>query len=213
MKKKYCAGKPMRSGQDPVCRPGRRAVLLVSLLLVLTMAVGGTVAFLAARTEQKTNTFTPSRVASQVIEEHFDGEVKSDAAVRNTGDTTAYIRAAVSITWMQGTDAASQTITARSPREGVDYTISYLADTGWLRGDDGFWYHQSPVAPGESTGVLIGGCHLLPGAEVPQGHHLSVEIVASAIQSSPETVVENVWHVTVTDGRITAAPGSEVTGG
>ena len=40
MKKEYCAGKPMRSGQDPVCRPGRRAVLLVSLLLVLTMAVG-----------------------------------------------------------------------------------------------------------------------------------------------------------------------------
>ena len=149
MKKKYCAGKPMRSGQDPVCRPGRRAVLLVSLLLVLTMAVGGTVAFLAARTEQKTNTFAPSRVASQVIEEHFDGEVKSDAAVRNTGDTTAYIRAAVSITWMQDTDAASQTITARSPREGVDYTISYLADTGWLRGDDGFWYHQTPVAPGK----------------------------------------------------------------
>lgn len=51
------------------------------------------------------------------------------------------------------------------------------------------------------------------GRRCPQGHHLSVEIVASAIQSSPETVVENVWHVTVTDGRITAAPGSEVTGG
>lgn len=87
MKKKYCSRQTYAgSGQDPVCRPGRRAVLLVSLLLVLTMTVGGTIAFLAARTEQKTNTFAPSRVASQVIEEHFDGEVKSNAAVRNTGD-------------------------------------------------------------------------------------------------------------------------------
>ena len=61
--------------------------------------------------------------------------------------------------------------------------------------------------------MLIDECKLLENASVPDGYHLSVEIVASAIQSAPDSVVQNMWHVTVENGKITGVNGSEVTEG
>ena len=189
----------------------RFVTLLVSLLLVLSFAVGGTLAFIMTETSGKKNTFTPAQVSCKVNED-FNGAVKSSVTVENTGETDAYIRAAVSITWMKNEDASDQTVAARVPAEGVDYDIAYLENTGWMKGGDGYWYYQTPVAPGADTGVLIRECRQLAGANVPQGYHLSVEIVASAIQSSPAAAVTENWHVTLDGDRIVSAQGNEVTG-
>lgn len=123
-----------------------------------------------------------------------------------------YIRAAVNITWMKDADASDQTVTARTPQNGTDYDITYLVNTGWIEGTDGYWYYQSPVVPGANTGTLIENCTQLATANVPEGYHLSVEIVASAIQSSPETVVLAEWKVALEDGKIVSANGSGVSG-
>ena len=42
--------------------------------------------------------------------------------------------------------------------------------------------------------------------KAPEGYLLSVEILASAIQSEPSSVVAEQWGVTVTDGNITDVP-------
>ena len=208
------SGKHSRRDPKRVQRRRQRLfiTLLVSLLLVFGIAVGGTVAFITTQTENKTNTFSPARVSCEVTEE-FNGTQKSDVAVKNTGNTDAYVRATVNITWMKNNDAGDQTVTARVPQAGVDYTITYREDTGWIKGTDGYWYYQTPIAPGAVTNILIGSCEQLEGAKVPDGYHLSVEIVASAIQSSPTTVASTEWKVPIdNDGKIVSANGSGVTG-
>lgn len=217
MKNEQYAGKFLQSEHKQLRRPKRLATLLVSLLLVLGVAVGGTVAFLSTRTDSKENTFTPSKVTCEVTET-FKNNVKSNVAVQNTGDTTAFIRAAINVTWMKneeaGTEynAADQTVSAKVPLKGTDYSITFAKNTNWIRGADGYYYYKLPVDPQVSTGVLIEECKLQENASVPDGYHLSVEIVASAIQSAPDSVVQDMWHVTVANGIITSANGSEVMG-
>lgn len=212
MKNEQYDGKYLQSEHKQLRRPKRLATLLVSLLLVLGVAVGGTVAFLSTRTGSKVNTFTPSEVTCEVTET-FENNVKSQVAVKNTGDTTAFIRAAINVTWMSNQDAANQTVSAKVPVKDTDYSITFAQNTNWIKGADGYYYYQLPVDPQGSTGELIKECKLLENASVPDGYHLSVEIVASAIQSAPDSVVQSMWHVTVANGIITSANGSEVTGG
>ena len=192
-------------------RQGHLVALLASLLLVLGAAVGGTLAFIMTASEEKTNTFTPAQISCDVMEE-FDGTVKRNAAVKNTGGTEAYIRAAVNVTWMKDENASGQTITAKVPQADVDYELIFHTDTGWIKGADGYWYYQTPVAPGAVTAAFVRECRQLEGANVPQGYHLSVEIVASAIQSSPEKAVTQQWNVTLEGNKIVSANGNEVTG-
>lgn len=211
MKNEQYDGKYLQSEHKQLRRPKRLATLLVSLLLVLGVAVGGTVAFLSTRTDSKENTFTPSKVTCEVTET-FNNNVKSQVAVKNTGDTTAFIRAAINVTWMSNKDAADQTVSSKVPVKNTDYSIQLADNTNWIQGADGYYYYQLPVKPQDSTEVLIEECKLQNNASVPDGYHLSVEIVASAIQSVPDSVVQSMWHVTVADGKITSANGSEVTG-
>ena len=64
--------------------------------------------------------------------------------------------------------------------------------------------------------MLIEKCKLQNNASVPDGYHLSVEIVASAIQSVPEAAVKAAWGENFSinaDGSLNVpANGSEVTG-
>ena len=212
MKNEQYDGKYLQSEHKQLRRPKRLATLLVSLVLVLGVAVGGTVAFLSTRTDSKENTFTPSKVTCEVTET-FNKNVKSNVAVRNTGDTTAFIRAAINVTWMSNQDAANQTVSAKVPVKDTDYSIKLADNTNWIQGADGYYYYQLPVKPQDSTKMLIEECKLQNNASVPDGYHLSVEIVASAIQSAPDSVVQSMWHVTVENGIITGAKGSEVMGG
>ena len=64
-------------------------------------------------------------------------------------------------------------------------------------------YFKSPVAPQGSTKALIAECKPTETPNVPAGCRLSVEIVASAIQASPASVVEDNWNVKVTGSEVT----------
>jgi len=169
------------------------AVLIPALALLLTLSVGGTVAFLVAKGNPVRNEFTPSKVSCQVIEDEFDHTTKENVTIKNTGDTQAYIRAAIVVTWQD----ASGNVYAGKPEEDKDYTIM-LNTTDWVMGGDGFYYHKTPVAKGTSTKVLIQTC--APVVEnTPEGYGLNVEILGSAIQSVPTSVVTSVWSSGVSD--------------
>ena len=185
--------------------------LLASALLILGLAVGGTIAFITVITGRNTNSFEPGQVSCQVTED-FDGTTTSNVAVTNTGNTDAFIRAKVNVTCMKDVNSGDQTVSALAPKAGTDYAITYLTDTGWIEGGDGYWYYQSPVAPGAGTGTLIGECTQISTINAPEGYHLSVEILASSIQSSPEKAVSLEWGVTLEEGKIVSANGSGVMG-
>ena len=94
----------------------KSAALLVSLLLLLSVTVGGTIAFLMDDDGPLVNLFNPSQVTTNVVET-IDGTTKKDVKIQNTGDTDAWIRAAVVITWQ---DSAGN-VYGQLPVEGEDY--------------------------------------------------------------------------------------------
>lgn len=174
----------------------------VLLILAVVLAIGGTLAYIIANTASVENKFTPGEVRCEV-EETFKNNVKSDVKIKNTGNTAAYIRATYVVTWQKD----DGTVNGKMPVVGTDYTIEFAENSGWkLIGD--YWYYTSPVAASGETGVLIASCKLAEGAAVPTGYHLSVEIIASAIQSEPASVVAEKWHVAVDNGEITGAAAS-----
>lgn len=174
-------------------------ILLLTIFLIATVTVGGTFAYLATSTALVTNTFTPAKVASEVVESPFNGQVKEHVKVTNKGNTEAYIRAAIVITWKS--EGNENTVSAIKPVENTDYImkLNIGADGGWFKGVDGFYYHKNPVnhtGSASSTSDLIIKCEPITG-RVPEGYELSVEIIASAIQSTPAHVVEDQWNVEV----------------
>lgn len=180
----------------------------VLLILAVVLAIGGTLAYIIANTVSVENKFTPGEVRCEVLEDfdkitNFDKITKSNVRIKNTGNTAAYIRATYVVTWQK----EDGTVNGKMPVVGTDYTIVFAENSGWkLIGD--YWYYTSPVAAGGETGVLIASCNLAEGAAVPTGYHLSVEIIASAIQSEPASVVAEKWHVAVDNGKITGAAAS-----
>ncbi len=184
--------------------------LLASLLLVVGVTVGGTLAYIVADSGPVENTFTPS-VVTTYVEEDIESNVKKDVKIKNTGDTTAYIRAAVVVTWQ---DEAGNVL-GEKPVENEDYTIDYVLASGWVQGADGFYYWTSPVLSDDEdseecyTGVLINSCAPVED-KTPDGYSLAVEIIGSGIQSVPDTVVTEEWSSgvsSVNDGKLTIKEG------
>lgn len=197
-----------RNGQRKSRRKTKKVnALLLSLLLILCVSVGGTVAYLIHSSNPVVNTFTPSKITTD-IEEELDGDVKSNVKVKNTGDTEAYIRSVVVITW-QDKDGnvygqipkACMVSTCDHASCGADYAIQYNLVTsgeGWIKSSDGFYYWTKPVlsqaenSENCTTGTLITTCKPLKDAPA-DGYYLNVEIIGSGIQSKPTSVVTSNW--------------------
>lgn len=188
----------------------RKSILITSVALLLLVAVGTTIAYVFTKTDPVENKFDPSKVSCAVVENGNDpvssGNVpvssKTNVQIKNTGDTDAYIRVAVVVNWMS-TDGTK--VWASKPVENTDYTIRYAENTGWEKGSDGYWYYTKPVPPTEGsnlTDILINEAKVLKPAPL-DGYYLSIEIVASALQAKPASVVTSQWGVTVAnDGSI-----------
>ena len=162
-------------------RINKKVILLaVSLVLILSAAIGGTVAYLIDQTGSITNTFTPANVTPRIDEKFPNQSVKNDVQITNSGDIPAYIRVKVVVTWKKGND-----VYGVAPARGTDYTWTMPENSKWfLKG--GFYYYSEPVA-----------------GRAPEGYSLSVDIHAQAIQAEPTTAVISAWGVTVgADGTI-----------
>ena len=172
----------------------KRVATVVALCLCIALCgVGGTVAYLISRTDPLENTFVPARVTCEV-EESFSNGVKSDVKVRNTGDVNAYIRATVVATFVSDDNK----VYSNPPVEGVHYSVSWSNDK-WKKGTDGFWYYTNAVAPNSATTNLIEeACEI----SAPDGYRLSIQIIATAIQSEPDAAVQNAWGITPVSGTI-----------
>lgn len=170
---------------------------LVALVLIIGAVVGGTLAYLAARTDAIVNTFNPAKV-DITVEENFKGSTKKDVKITNTGDTEVYIRATYVVTWKD----AAENVYPEQPQPEDDYTIGLNPDGGWYH-FNGYYYYTYPVASGASTGVLIDECAPVAG-KAPEGYTLSVNVLASAIQSVPAEAVGQAWGVSIAPGSVTA---------
>lgn len=177
-----------KSGRHGI-RMNRTAVLLIAVILLISTAVGSTVAFLATKTEPVENSFEYANVSCKVTQNcDTDGSI---VQVKNTGTISAYIRAAVVANWMD----VDGNIAASVP-EGYSYDLT-CSSGSWVQGKDGFFYYLLPVAPDASTeGNLLTCTVTCP--ETPE-YTLSVEVLAEAIQSTPASAVNEAWSAAVDD--------------
>lgn len=184
----------MKNGKHAAPRGMKRSlVLVVSLLALLLVVAGGTLAWLTAQ-DSVSNTFTPAHVTCDV-EETFNGTAKSNVSIKNTSDIPVYIRASIIVTWKD----FSGNVYGQLPVADTDYTIGY--GTGWTRQGD-YWYCNSEVAVGTNTPELISRCTEVAGKAPAENYRLSVEIIAEAIQSQPDRAVADAWNVTVSNGML-----------
>ena len=186
----------------------KKALLTMSVALLLAVVVGTTLAYILTNTDSVENTFKPSKVSCAVVEDggdpvaagtHNTGTEKKDVQIKNIGDTDAYIRVAVVVNWMS---ADGTRVWATKPVEGTDYSITYATGTGWEKGSDGYWYYTQsvPATDGSNlTGILIENATQLvdkgPVGTDNTQYYLSVEIVASAIQAEGvgATSAQDAW--------------------
>ena len=176
-----------KSGRHGI-RMNRTAVLLIAIILLISTAVGSTVAFLATKTEPVENSFEYANVSCEVTQ-NCDTDGSGIVQVKNTGTISAYIRAAVVANWID----ADGNIAASVP-EGYSYDLT-CSSGSWAQGNDGFFYYLLPVAPGALTeGSLLTCTVTCP--ENPE-YTLSVEVLAEAIQSTPASAVNEAWSAAV----------------
>lgn len=168
-------------------RSGKSVALLVSLLLILTVTIGGTIAFLMDSDGPLQNLFNPSEVTTYV-DETLDGATKKDVKIQNTGDTEAWIRVAVVVTW-QDKDG---NVYGQAPVAETNYT-AWTPGKDWLAGDDDFYYYKYPIAAGATTANALISSIAPVGNPPAEGYYLTVEIIGSGIQSKPANVFNTEW--------------------
>lgn len=159
------------------------ASIIVALFLFIGIATPITYAYLQDSTPAVTNTFTPGKVATVIVETFEDNE-KTDVKVKNTENVPAYIRVALVINWVD----AEGNYAAEAPVLGEDYEL-VINDTDWFE-KGGYYYHTEPVEPYDETLPLINSAKPLKKKE---GYSLSIEILGSGIQSTPKDAVKEVW--------------------
>lgn len=186
--------------RKPNIRLNRTAVLIMAVLLLLGSAVGSTVAFLIDKTAPVENSFEYAKVSCEVTE-NFTNNKKDNVQVKNTGTTDAYIRATYVVNWVdeQGNIAAAVP-------ESYSYSVTENPGNSWKKGSDGYFYYTSPVAPSASTEGSLLTCTV----KYPNNpeYTLSVEILAEAIQSTPDNAVQEAWGVSISQGSVTAYSGN-----
>lgn len=172
----------------------RAALLVLSLVMILSVSVGGTLAYLIAQSETKTNVFQPGEVTTDTPEDFKDGQTeKKNVAVKNTGNVEVYLRAQIVINWVKDVTVdgeKKQEVLAVKPVEGTDYTLTTPVGGNWSKSGD-FYYYSKPVKAGATTDYLIDSCTLRHNG--PDGSHLQVTILTQAVQKEAFNGTDSPW--------------------
>lgn len=176
----------MKFGKNAAHGGAKRSLVLVVSVLALVLAVaGGTLAWLVANSGPVTNTFTPATVSCKV-EETFKNNVKSNVNVKNTSNIDAYLRVKL-VTYRVNDDGQHIGGTAEIP--------TFTPGKNWVKHGD-FYYYTLPVAPdGTPAANLIDTITLTGSYNDADGGKQVIEVMAEAIQSQPDSAVQQAWGI------------------
>lgn len=187
-------GSHAREKKHSRIRMNKLAILFIAVVMLIGAVVGSTVAFLVTKTAPVENKFTYASV-SCTVSESFNGTTKEKVQIQNTGTTDAYIRATYVVNWLNK-DGSIAPVPQGTIPNGYTLSISENPDNAWTKGTDGYFYYLTPVAPGGLTDGSLVNCTVTYPQGVEPEYILSVEILASAIQSTPANAVTEAWGVT-----------------
>lgn len=188
-------GSHAKANNKPRIRMNKLAILFIAVVMLIGAVVGSTVAFLVTETAPVENKFTYASV-SCAAKETFNGTTKENVQIQNTGTTDAYIRATYVVNWLN----KDGTIAASVP-EGYEYELTENPNGKWTYNpNDGYFYYWTPVAPDGLTDGSLVNCTVTYPQGVEPEYILSVEILATAVQSTPAKAVQEAWGVTPPSG-------------
>lgn len=160
---------------------GKRSLAaLIALVLIICVAVGGTIAYIVTQTDKVENKFTPADVQI-AIEEDFNGTVKSSITVQNVEaekNVPCYIRVKL-VSNMQDKDGNVI---------GSAAINTFNLNDKWFDGGDGCYYYKYVVAVGTSTDNLLEA-----GEKITLANGQVVEVLAEGIQATPIDAVKAAW--------------------
>ena len=183
-------GSHAKANNKPRIRMNKLAILFIAVVMLIGAVVGSTVAFLVTQTDPVENKFSYAKLSTEITED-FNGATKSNVRIKNTGDPAAYIRATYVVTWR---DMSGNVVP--SVPEGYSYKLTENPDNTWKKIGD-YFYYPTPVEPTEPNNSTLGSllnC-TVTHPDNPE-YVLNVEILASAIQSTPANAVTEAWGVT-----------------
>ncbi len=173
-----------RNVQKRIRPNGRLTAMVIATVMLLALAIGGTVAWLTDTSPAVVNTFTPSHVSCKV-EETFDNQagVKSNVKVQNTSDIPAFIRVKL-VTYRTNGKGEHIGGTATVP--------DFQPGTNWVL-HEGYYYYTQPVQPQNFTRILIEQIKLQDSYTDADRGRQAIDVMAEAIQSVPEAAVQDAW--------------------
>ena len=152
----------------------KATTVVISVLLLVTVMIGGTIAFLITATNPVVNKFTPSQVSCSVTE-NFDGEKKTNVNVTNTSDIKAYIRVKL-VTYRVNAD----NLHIGGPAVIPEFDLG----DNWEE-KDGYYYYKLPVDPGQQPEDPLNSSaiELVASYDDVDGGKQVIEVMAEAIQA------------------------------
>ena len=188
MNRNHYEGRHSGEGRRPARRRSHINVRLTAIVLatvtLLALAVGGTIAWLNAKTDPVVNSFSYGKITTE-IEEKFENNVKENVAAKNTGSADAFIRIKL-VSYR--TNGEGQRIGGAAPLQ------SFTPGDNWVKYGD-YYYYTLPVAKDCSTGILVDRIELMTYNDADGGYQ-SIDVVAEAIQSAPTDAITQAWGIT-----------------
>ncbi len=174
---------------EHVKKRGKPTALLLAVVLLVGAVIGTTVALLLTQTDPVVNRFEYAKVTCEV-EETFENNVKESIKIKNTGNIDAYIRVAL----------VANMIDESGNVTGAAAVPTFELGNDWVKYGD-YYYYTKPVSPNQCTGDLLNGSMTLT-------EKMQVIVLADAIQSVPESAMQEAWGVTISNGTVTPYPAA-----
>lgn len=153
-------------------------IVVLSIILVVCISAGATLAFFANSTGPIINTFQSGSAGAQIYEEKTN-TAKTCIQVKNTGKTPVYVRVRL-VSYFE--DASGNVL----PQDSV--SVSFTSGDNWNY-MDGYYYYKLPVGAGGFTSDLLGTDVTMSAGQV-------IEVLADTVQATPASAVQQVWGVT-----------------
>ena len=156
--------------------PKHKSVIIVlSIILLVCIGVGATLAYFANSTGPVINTFQSGTVGAEIYEKKTD-TAKTVIQVKNTGDVPVYVRVRL-VSYFE--DGSGNVLPQDSP------AVSFTRGENWEQ-IGSYYYYKLPVGAGGFTSDLLGTNVTMSAGQV-------IEVLADTVQATPIDAIKEVW--------------------
>ena len=184
--------------------PKKILLLSSAIVILVVVAVSGTLAFMSAKTKEVNNNFTPG-VANITVSEpngssytiSNDNSVCKVVAITNLSTPVSgsnpipvYVRVRL-VPVMRHANGAEGT------GEPMNVNYNFVNPTKWIPIGD-YYYYNEVLKPGDTSKELINGATITSG--IPQGEKLEIQVIADSIQTVSDDELIKTWGIPFNGG-------------